>query len=55
MTISNDRYLLFYSWPEPSAEVAGREQEPVGEDRAEPNRGPRDATPWTPEAGPLEG
>ena len=55
VTISNDRYLLFYSWPEPSAEVAGREQEPVGEDRAEPNRGPRDATPWTPEAGPLEG
>ena len=55
VTISNGRYLLFYSWPEPTAPAAGTEEERAGEDRAEPGRGPRDATPWTPEAGPLEG
>ncbi len=55
VTISNGRYLLFYTWPESRGGEAGTGHERAGEERAEPGRGPTGTTPWTPEAGPIEG
>ena len=49
VTRDDGRYLLYYSWPEPSAtDAAG---EPARS--REPAAGTQE--PWTPEAGPVRG
>ncbi len=48
VTKDDGRYLLYYTWPEPSPRGANRAPDVAEADGAAPEA-------WTPESGPVEG